>query len=355
MINPLYGNRNYYIIYIGLWVIVASVHFFILTYYHVFELTVAVTESIVANFIIALLGLSLWYPVFYLHYKHSNILISVVQLIFVSLFANLLWFGITFLILFTTFNSNDAYNQYLYDSIPWKLAMGLLYFFLIVLLYNFIIYYQHFREKTVSEAELKALIKESELKSLKSQINPHFLFNSLNSISSLTIISPEKAREMIIKLSEFLRYSLSRTDRHLTSLDREISNVNRYLDIEKVRFGKRLEIVKNIDDDCFDRTLPWLILQPLIENAVKYGVYENVDKSVIEIKAGCFDDNLKIEIINNYDEEIVVNKGEGIGLQNIRRRLKIIYNKDNLLQLNNSNGSFKVTLTFPQSEILIES
>jgi two-component system, LytTR family, sensor kinase len=351
MINPLYGNRNYYLVYIGIWIIVAIVHFFILSYYHVFELAVAVTESIAVNSILALMGLSLWFPVFYLHYKNRNIFLSVIQLLFLSFFANLVWFGIIFLVLATTFNYNDSYNRYLFESIPWRLAVGQLYFFIIVLLYNFIIYYQNFKDKVVSEAELKALVKESELKSLKSQINPHFLFNSLNSISSLTIISPEKAREMIIKLSEFLRYSLSRTDRHLTSLEKEISNVNRYLDIEKVRFGKRLEIIKDIKEECYNHTLPWLILQPIIENSIKYGVYENVEKSLIEIKATCSDDLLKVEIINNYDEELFVKKGEGIGLQNIRRRLKLIYNRENLLLLSSKDGIFKATINFPQSDL----
>lgn len=350
MIYPLYGNRNYYILYAGSWILVAFIHFFVLSYYRIFELEVAITESIVASVILCFLGISLWYPVFYLHYKNSNILISIVQLVFVTVVANLIWFGITYLILITTFNHNEPYIQFMFESIPWKLAMGLLYYFLIVLLYNFIIYYHNFNEKVISEAELKTLVKESELKSLKSQINPHFLFNSLNSISSLTIISPEKAREMIIKLSEFLRYSLSSSEHHLTSLEYEINNLNRYLDIEKVRFGKKLEVKKNINQDCFKLRLPWLILQPLIENAIKYGVYENVEKSEIEINASCTDNFLKVEIINNYDEELFVKKGEGIGLQNIRRRLKIIYNKENLLHLyHNSNGIFKAVLIFPQS------
>ncbi|NJK87219.1 MAG: histidine kinase [Bacteroidales bacterium] len=351
MINPLFGKRNYYILYTGIWIIVAGVHLFVLTYEHVIDLEIAITESIVANFIIAFLGLSLWYPVFYLHYKHTNVFVSILQLMILSVVANIIWFAITFLILGTTFSHNEAYNHYLFQSIPWKLAMGLLYYFLIVLFYNFIIYYQNFKDKVESESELKALIKESELKSLKSQINPHFLFNSLNSISSLTIISPEKARDMIIKLSEFLRYSLSSNERNLTSLEKEVNNVNRYLDIEKVRFGNRLNIVKNIDEECYTKSLPWLILQPLIENSIKYGVYENIDNSTIELNARCTQDALKLEIINNYDEELIINKGEGIGLQNIRRRLKLIYNKENLIQIFNNQGIFKIVLTFPQNEL----
>jgi two-component system LytT family sensor kinase len=321
--NPLYGNRTYFYLYAGIWTLIAAVHLIILASYHVFGLEIALSEAVVANFIIALLGLSLWYPVFYISYRRSNILISIFQQIFMSVIASGLWFGITYLFLATTFRDNQDYISYLKESVPWRLAAGLLYYFLIVLLYNLIIYYQNFKEKVTSEGELKALIKESELNSLKSQINPHFLFNSLNSISSLTTISPEKARDMIIKLSEFLRYSLSKDEKQLTTLGQEINNVNRYLDIEKIRFGKRLNIITKIEEECLNKKLPWLILQPVIENAIKYGVYENIEESVIELSCWCSNDVLRLSIKNNFDAELIVNKGEGIGLQNIRHRLKL--------------------------------
>ena len=334
--------------YIGIWILIASVHLLILTYYRVFGFGVALTESLVANFIIALLGLSLWYPVFYLHNKQAGIIINIFQQIFMSVFASGIWFGITYIVLSITFSDFPDYLSYLIQSIPWRLATGLLYYFLIILFYSLLIYYQNFKEKLVSEAELKALVKESELNSLKSQINPHFLFNSLNSISSLTIISPEKARDMIIKLSEFLRYSLSKNDRHLTTLEQEMNNVNRYMDIEKVRFGNRLVIKNNINGNCLKGRLPWLILQPLVENAIKYGVYENVDESVVELNAMCNESLLRLSIKNNFDSELIINKGEGIGLQNIRQRLKIIYNNDNLIQISSENGIYEVILSFPQ-------
>ncbi len=350
MNNPLYGNRTYFYLYAGIWILIAAVHLIILLYYQLFGIEIALSEAVVANFMIALLGLSLWYPVFYISYRRSNILISIFQQVFMSVIASGLWFGITYLFLATTFRENPAYITYLKESIPWRLATGLLYYFLIVLLYNLIIYYQNFREKVTSEGELKALVKESELNSLKSQINPHFLFNSLNSISSLTIISPEKAREMIIKLSEFLRYSLSKNEKQLTTLEQEMNNINRYLEIEKIRFGNRLNIVTKIGNECLNKKLPWLILQPVIENAIKYGVYENIEESMIELSCWCTGEVLRLSIRNNFDPELIIKKGEGIGLQNIRHRLKIIYNSDNLLKVKNENGIFEVIYTFPQTE-----
>ncbi|MBN2610492.1 MAG: histidine kinase [Bacteroidales bacterium] len=349
MYNPLYGNRSYFFLYSGIWALIAFIHLFILTFYHAFGIEIALAEAFVGNFFVAILGLSLWFPVFYISFRKSNILFSIFQQILICIIASGLSFGIIYLFLASTFHSNKEYLLYLKSSIPWRMIAGLMYYFIVILLYNLIIYYQNFKEKAISEGELKALVKDSELSSLKSQINPHFLFNSLNSISSLTIISPEKAREMIIKLSEFLRYSLSKDDEQLTTLEQEINNINRYLDIEKVRFGAKLNIVKNIGENCLPKKLPWLILQPVVENAIKYGVYENIEESLVELSCWCTDDVLRLSIKNNYDSELIVNKGEGIGLQNIRRRLKLIYNSDSLLKIVNSGGIFEVIFTFPQN------
>ncbi len=220
---------------------------------------------------------------------------------------------------------------------------------MIILVYYLIILYNNNKENLVKEAELKALVKESELSSLKSQINPHFLFNSLNSISSLTMIEPSKAQEMIIKLSEFLRYSISNKEEKLTALDQEIGNINRYLDIEKIRFGKRLKVDMKINDTCKKLKLPGLILQPLIENAVKYGVYESIEESTIEMTANCNSSALSIMIRNAWDPDYLSNKGEGIGLINIRSRLQILYNRDDLITIRKDPAYFEVNIIFPQS------
>jgi LytS/YehU family sensor histidine kinase len=217
-----------------------------------------------------------------------------------------------------------------------------------ILVYYLMIYYRNNKENKLKEAELKALVKESELNSLKSQINPHFLFNSLNSISALTMTQPEKAQEMIIKLSEFLRYTTSNKDEKFTTLDNEIGNINRYLDIEKIRFGKRMLIRQSIDDSCRKLRLPGLILQPLLENSVKYGVYESTDESVIEIICNCNSSALSVVIRNKWDPDFQSNKGEGVGLKNIRSRLRIIYNRDDLFKLRKDSNIFEINIVFPQ-------
>ena len=198
-----------------------------------------------------------------------------------------IWIAITYFFLYSLFDGQTVYLDFLRKSLPWRAGIGILFYGVIILVYYLMIFNRNIREKLVQEAELKSLVKETELNSLKSQINPHFLFNSLNSISSLTMFQPEKAQEMIIKLSEFLRYSISIKAEKLTSLQDEISNINRYLDIEKIRFGKRLAFDLQGIEPCRELKVPGMILQPLVENAVKYGVHESIDESKIEINCSC--------------------------------------------------------------------
>ena len=140
------------------------------------------------------------------------------------------------------------------------------------------------------------MVKEAELKSLKYQINPHFIFNSLNSISSLTISDPQKAQEMTIKLSSFLRSTLSKNEKQKSKLSEEISNAKLYLDIEKVRFDDKFEFIEEVENACKDMEVPSMILQPLFENAIKHGVYESLEKVTIKMK--CFSEKEYFKIIS---------------------------------------------------------
>ena len=349
MLNPLLKVRPYLIAYIGVWALIAIIHILILTLFQGFSLGLAFTESLISNVLLAMIGLALWFPVFFSRLEKENVLNFIFKHLFACALSIGLWVIVSYAILNALFDKHFEYKQFLVSSLPWRAGIGALLYGAIILVYYLIINYQNFREKMTRETELKALVRESELNSLKSQINPHFLFNSLNSISSLTMISPEKAQDMIIKLSEFLRYSLSNKDEHLTSLRDEIINITRYLDIEKVRFGKRLNVKNNLDEKCYEMKLPGLILQPLIENAIKYGVYESLDQTDIELICSCSERNLRVTIRNQFDPDFHYKKGAGIGIQNIRSRLRIMYGRDDLFSIVKSGNIFEVTIIFPQN------
>jgi sensor histidine kinase YesM len=309
----------------------------------------AISDAVIANLLFCAIGLGLWFPIFFSRSDNDKLISTIINNVVGGVVAVSIWLGISYFLLVSVFNTNQDYLAFLRNSIPWRAGIGFLYYEVLILVYYLIIFYRNNQEKELKEAELKALVKESELNSLKSQINPHFLFNSLNSISSLTLIEPAKAQEMIIKLSEFLRYTTSHKEERLTSLEEEIDNINRYLDIEKIRFGKRLSVKQQIYEPCRKLKLPGLILQPLLENAVKYGVYESIGESVVEINCTCNNTALSIAIKNQWDPDFQSRKGEGIGLKNIRSRLRIIYNRDDLFFIRKDHNTFEVTINFPQS------
>jgi two-component system LytT family sensor kinase len=348
VLNTIFGNRRYLFIYLMLWVFISVIHNIILFLTHKFSLGIILTEGLLSNFLLGLFGIGLWIAIFYSNIKQQALFTKIINHILLIVIFLGLWMLCNHLILSSAFKDDSSYMYYLRSSIPWRVGNGLLFYAMIILSYYLLIFYQNFRDQVARESELKTLVKESELSSLKSQINPHFIFNSLNSISSLTILSPDKAREMIIKLSDFMRYALSQKEEKMTTLREELLNIRRYLDIEKIRFGNRLKVNENTDEQCMDKKLPGLILQPLIENAVKYGVYESVESAEIEINADCNAQALKVKIRNDYDPDFISKKGEGIGLNNIRSRLGIIYKNDNLITINKSGHIFEVTVIFPQ-------
>jgi two-component system LytT family sensor kinase len=331
-----------------LWVFISFIHSIILFLTQRFSLDILLTEGLLSNFLLGLFGVGLWISIFYSNIRPQALFTKIINHVLLVIIFLGLWMLCNYLILSSAFKDNISYQYYLRSSIAWRIGNGFLFYGVIILAYYLLIFYQNFRDQVVKESELKTLVKESELSSLKSQINPHFIFNSLNSISSLTILSPAKAREMVIKLSDFLRYAISQKEEKMTTMREELLNIRRYLDIEKIRFGDRLKVIERTDDQCMDRKLPGLILQPLIENAVKYGVYESIESAEIEIGTDCNEQALKVKIKNDYDPDFTYKKGEGIGLTNIRSRLGIIYKNDNLISINNSGNIFEVTLIFPQ-------
>jgi LytS/YehU family sensor histidine kinase len=243
----------------------------------------------------------------------------------------------------------ESVKRHMRVVLPGKAGFGALIYILIAVFYYTFFFSNRLKEKSKEEDRLKELVTQTQLNELKSQINPHFLFNSLNSVSYLTIAEPEKAQEMVIKLSSFLRYSLKHKENQLVSLSQEIEHIKLYLEIEKVRFGDKLEAEFNIDA-CTDCLIPNMILQPLYENAIKYGVYETTSQVVIHTEARIEDNHLIFSIRNNYDADAVMKKGEGIGLLNIRKRLGLVYGNATLLKITNENNIFTVTLKIPQNK-----
>lgn len=202
------------------------------------------------------------------------------------------------------------------------------------------------KQRRRDEHELR---RQSELNDLRQQLQPHFLFNSLNSIQSLMHFDTEKAAHMITMLADFLRGSVQKDSSQLRLLGDELSHLRLYLAIEKIRFEDRLII--HIEDDIPENTfVPALILQPLVENAIKYGLYGTIGEIQIGIQFKLENSMLIIEISNPFEAKAVsTQRGTGFGLSSVARRLHLIYSRNDLLQIRKENGSFHVTLRIPQT------
>lgn len=204
-------------------------------------------------------------------------------------------------------------------------------------------------EKRKTEAE--KLAREAELFKLRQQLQPHFLFNSLNSISALTGIEPEKARHMIQQLSDFLRGTLRKDEMQWTTLKEELEYLQLYLDIEKVRFGYRLQTAITCPDEVLALKLPSLLLQPVVENAIKFGLYDTTGEVTIEIKAASLDNTLQVTVSNPFDPETAQPlHGTGFGLTSVKRRLYLLFARQDLLQTTSNNNQFITTITIPQQQ-----
>jgi len=336
------------IVYIFLWVTLGVIHFSLLYFGYGLSIYVAAGDSIVFNLLFALIGSGLWFMV-----RYSNLQTKKVsELAFyhlsgasVTIFA---WMMSSYLILNGIFSSNNIYLDFLKDTISLRIITGVMFYALLVTGYYLLINFRELKEKNQRETQLTNLLKEAELNMLRSQIRPHFLFNSLNSISALTMTNPEKAQEMVIKLSEFMRYSLNLPDTMISTLEKELYHVELYLDIEKVRFGDRLAFEKKITEGTLEWNVPVMLLQPLIENSVKYGVYESSETTLIRLEAKLDDGVLVITIGNTYDPEAKVRKGTGTGLKNIRARLLNLYGTSSLMKINQTDDHFEVVLRIPK-------
>lgn len=204
------------------------------------------------------------------------------------------------------------------------------------------------QEITARKNEAEKLTKEIELASLREKLQPHFLFNSLNSISSLTITQPKEARKMVHQLSDFLRGTLRKED-GLSSLQTELEHLELYLAIEKVRFGNRLNTKISTTPDVLTKNLPSLLLQPLVENAIKFGLYDTLDEVTITLEATFNTPYLVIKITNPFDAETShTNKGTGFGLTSITRRLQLLYNRSDLIETQQLHKQFISILKIPQ-------
>lgn len=245
---------------------------------------------------------------------------------------------------------NDPhYSDFLYNSLPVRFFIGLLIIGLMAMVS--VVWYTQLDQKETEKRKLEAegLARDAELYNLRQQLQPHFLFNSLNSITALIGSRPEEARKMIHQLSDFLRGTLKKEDQQPVSLIDELEHLQLYLDIEKVRFGHRLSTEISYNEACKTKLLPPMLLQPIVENAIKFGLYDTTGVVTISIFGECVENELHITVQNPFDPDTTRPKhGTGFGLSGVKRRLHLLFGRTDLLETTSYSHIFTTIVKIPQ-------
>lgn len=247
-----------------------------------------------------------------------------------------------------TFNSYfEAYEFFLFIN----LHLNILIYWVVVGIRSAYGYYQKYRETELATSQLEARLAQSRLQVLRMQLHPHFLFNTLNAISELIHRDPETADRMLTDLSDLLRMSFENLEVQEVPLNQELDFLTKYLDIEETRFQDRLVVRMEIAENTLDAGVPNMILQPLVENAIKHGIGPRADGGRIDIETSRANGHLHIVVRDNglgLPFGDVSEVREGVGLSNTRRRLRHLYGDDHEFILRSSgNRGVEVSLTIP--------
>lgn len=346
MVKSITTGNRFRISFISWWLIWSAVHAMVICSYGA-TLGQGITDSLFCNILLAACCLLVSNNMkYYLPQKERHWYVLIMGLVLSSIWLFVVKTALKFL-----FSSDDGYLLLLNNSSAVRFILCFLMIGCMAVISLLWYTLQEQQEANRRKEDAEKMTKDAELFKLRQQLQPHFLFNSLNSISALAGSQPEKARHMVLQLSDFLRGTLKRDDQQWVTLEEELRHLGLYLDIEKVRFGQRLQTMIGISEEVKQMYIPALLLQPVVENAIKFGLYDTIGDVTITISADTGEDKnqLLITITNPFDEDTaVITQGTGFGLASIQRRLFLLFARYDLLQTSKANNIFTTTLLIPQ-------
>ncbi|HEV2832288.1 MAG TPA: histidine kinase [Hanamia sp.] len=344
MANSILSDRRLRFFFSAWWLVWMVLQYIILKQLNIDDVH-AIVDSILSN---ALLAVSCFFisnnMKYYLPRQEKYWYILVL-----SVSASFLWLLVLQGAMWMFFKEGDPYFQFINAS--WGIRFGAGFLLISSMSMFSLLWYSQQEQREMDDRKIEAekISKEAELFKLRQQLQPHFLFNSLNSISALTATHPEKARHMIHQLSDFLRGTLKKDEHQWNTLEEELEYLQLYLEIEKVRFGYRLQTQIIYSNDVLQFKLPALLLQPVVENAIKFGLYDTTGEVLIKLEAIAEQNNLKIMVQNPFDPETSQPiKGTGFGLTSIERRLFLLFARHDLLKIKKEKEHFVTTILIPQ-------
>ena len=345
--HPLLAPRNRFALYLTAWIPVAAILAYILSASGKLDWRESAGIVLPLCLIYALVCLSPWYLCRFLPLSAARLATILMHHFAAAVVAAAAWIALAK-------GSSLVFSRYLpgFDErfsphLPLLFGVGLLLYSLAVAMHYVLLSFEASREAERREDEARVLARDAELRALKAQINPHFLFNSLNSISALTTADAARAREMCIRLSDFLRKTLSLSEKDHIPLGEEMALVRMYLDIEQVRFGSRLRVEQDTDRACERCSVPPLVLQPLVENSIKHGIAGLVEGGAVRLRVRCGGGALMVRIENEFDTEVPSPRKSGVGLANVRNRLRARHGNAAKLDVTVEGNFYRAELLIP--------
>lgn len=348
--HPILGHPRRFAAYLVAWSPLTAPLAYVLRARHGITLPAAVIVALPLCLLYALVCLSAWYPCRVTPIDRSRFdRLLLAHLGGAAVAAGAWTLAATGLawMMANSFPEFRGLNDGLRPELSLILVPAILLYLVSVLFYYALISLQASKEAEARVMEASALARDAELRALKAQVNPHFLFNSLNSISALTSSDPHKAREMCILLGDFLRRTLGLGEKLAIPLDEEMSLIRAFLAVEKIRFGARIRMEEDIDAEALHFQVPPLLLQPLVENAVVHGIANLVEGGSIRLHARCANGDLAILVENSFDPDAPPRRRSGVGLANVRQRLEARYGQRAAFGTNILGDTFRVSISLP--------
>jgi two-component system, LytTR family, sensor histidine kinase AlgZ len=347
--HPILGQFRRTVLYLIAWIPLAALLAYLLGTTRAINLREALALAFPLCFVYAFVCLSAWFPCRVTPLEHTGLATFLATHLAGAVVATALWIVAGKMLAFelSQLRPFRGLETRFSAEIPLLVGTGILFYLLSVAFYYILLAIEASRDAEARVLQASMLAREAELRALKAQVNPHFVFNSLNSISALTGSDPPKAREMCILLGDFLRRTLGLGERSAIPLREEISLIHAFIAVEKIRFGSRLRMEENIDPQALAMNVPPLLLQPLVENAVAHGIANLVEGGCIRLDVALRAGEISIVVENTFDPDAPPRRRNGVGLANVRQRLEARYGNRSKFGADARGDNFRVALEFP--------
>ena len=347
--HPILAQRDRLTIYMAVWFPVAAMLAGMLVLSAGSPWMEALVLAVPLSIVYAFLCLAAWYPCRALPLQGTSAVKALVTHVSTAVVSAFFW-SVVAMALARVLGRGGLFlgaEERVRGQLPLLIAAGILLYLLAVAAHYLVVAFEASREADERAFRAEIGAREAELRALRAQVDPHFLFNSLNSISSMITADAEGARAMCVQLGDFLRASLGLGMRATVTLAEELEALELYLKLERIRFGSRLGVVLEIDDTVRGCPVPPLVLQPLVENALKHGISTVLEGGTVHISAWRRLGRLHLLVENPFEVEAPGSRGSGIGLSNLRQRLDSLYGPAGGLKVSGGDHTFRVEVVLP--------